>query len=165
MTSVVYSVAKVVPITPFLLGIQVLIKGLQLPRWGTPSGRESPAFTTNELGSLHYFGQHFPRNYERALELFRKSATLGNPDAICNLAVCHMHGHGVPQDYQEALRLYTLASERGDVDALKDIGRVRAILRDDPTQALSKPKAKKPKPNQPCSCGSGKKYKKCCGAL
>ena len=39
------SVAKVVPITPFLLGIQVLIKGLQLPRWGTPSGRESPAFT------------------------------------------------------------------------------------------------------------------------
>ena len=45
MTSVVYSVAKVVPITPFLLGIQVLIKGLQLPRWGTPSGRESPAFT------------------------------------------------------------------------------------------------------------------------
>ena len=46
MTSVVYSVAKVVPITPFLLGIQVLIKGLQLPRWGTPSGRESPAFTS-----------------------------------------------------------------------------------------------------------------------
>ena len=45
MTSVAYSVAKVVPITPFLLGIQVLIKGLQLPRWGTPSGRESPAFT------------------------------------------------------------------------------------------------------------------------
>jgi hypothetical protein len=27
-----------------------------------------------------------------------------------------------------------------------------------PTQAS----AKKPKPNDPCSCGSGKKYKKCC---
>ena len=39
------SVAKVVPITPFLLGIQVLIKCLQLPRRGTPSGRESPAST------------------------------------------------------------------------------------------------------------------------
>lgn len=24
--------------------------------------------------------------------------------------------------------------------------------------------AKKPKPNEPCSCDSGKKYKKCCGA-
>eukprot|EP00873_Tetraselmis_striata_P019177 jgi/Tetstr1/439441/TSEL_027875.t1 len=25
-------------------------------------------------------------------------------------------------------------------------------------------KAKKVKPNEPCTCGSGKKYKKCCGA-
>ena len=79
--------------------------------------------------------------------------------------MCHEHGHGVPQNYREALRLYTLASERGYGDALKAIGRVQAIMRNDPTQALSKPKAKKPKPNQPCSCGSGKKYKKCCGAL
>ena len=54
MTSVAYSVAKVVPITPFLLGIQVLIKGLQLPRWGTPSGRESPAFTSSQpFSDLH----------------------------------------------------------------------------------------------------------------
>ena len=44
MTSVDYSAAKVVLITPFLLGIQVLIKGLQLPvaRRGTPSSREVP---------------------------------------------------------------------------------------------------------------------------
>lgn len=25
-------------------------------------------------------------------------------------------------------------------------------------------KAKKVKPNEPCTCGSGKKFKKCCGA-
>ena len=62
------------------------------------------------------------------------------------------YGCGVPQNYQEALRLYTLASERGYVDALKDIGRVQAIMRDDPNQALSKPKTKRPKPNQACSC-------------
>ena len=117
------------------------------------------------LGAFHYHGHHFPLNYERAVELYRKSAALGCPVAIYKFAVCHEHGHGVPQNYQEALRLYTLASERGHVDALKAIGRVQAIMRDDPTQALSKPKAKKPKPNQPCSCGSGKKYKKCCGAL
>ena len=85
--------------------------------------------------------------------------------AIYKIAEYHEHGHGVPQNYQEALRLYTLASERGYDDTLKAIGRVKAILRDDPTQALSKPKAKKPKPNQPCWCGSGEKYKKCCGAL
>ena len=133
--------------------------------WYEKAAQQGHAFAINGLGCLHYHGQHFPRNYERAVELYRKSAALGNPVATHNLAVCHEHGHGVPQNYQEALRLYTLASERGYVDALKDIGRVQAIMRDDPTQALSKPKAKKPKPNQPCSCGSGKKYKKCCGAL
>ena len=42
------SVAKVVPITPFLLGIQVSIKYLQLPCRGTVPGRESPASTQNE---------------------------------------------------------------------------------------------------------------------
>ena len=60
-----------------------------------------------------------------------------------------------------------MASEQGIGDALnlKAIGRVQVAMRDDPTQALSKPKAKKPKPNQPCSCGSGKKQKKCCGVI
>ena len=133
--------------------------------WFEKAAQQGHAFAICALGLLHANGCHFPRNYERALELYRKSAALGNPVAISNIARCHEYGCGVPQNYQEALRLYTLASERGYDDALKDIGRVQAIMRDDPTQALSKPKAKKPKPNQRCSCGSGKKYKKCCGAL
>ena len=56
---------------------------------------------------------------------------------------CHELGRGVPQNYQEAheaLRLYTRASEQGNDAALEAIGRVQAIMRDDPTQALSKPK-------------------------
>ena len=76
------------------------------------------------LGVLHYHGEHFPRNYERALDLFRKSAALGNADATHNIASCHEDSYGVPQNYQEALRLYPLASERGHVDSLKAIGRV-----------------------------------------
>ena len=133
--------------------------------WYEKAAQQDHAAAINSLGRLHHNGQHFPRNYERAVELYRKSAALGDPVAIYNLAECHEYGRGVPQNYQEALRLYTLASERGHVDALKAIGRVQAIMRDDPTQALSKPKAKKPKPNQPCSCGSGRKYKKCCGVV
>ena len=43
--------------------------------------------------------------------------------------------------------------------------RVEQLIRNDPTQALTRPAAnKKPKPNAPCSCGSGKKYKKCYGS-
>ena len=131
--------------------------------WFGKAAQQDHADAINSLGSLHFNGQHFPRNYERALELYRKSAALGNAVATSNIAMCHEYGHGVPQNYQEALRLYTLASEQGYDNAHKAIGRVQAIMRNDPTQALSKPKAKKPKPNKPCSCGSGKKYKKCCG--
>ena len=132
--------------------------------WYDKAAQQDHADAICALGALHFNGQHFPRNYERALELYRNSAALGNAAATSNLASCHEYGEGVPQNYQEALRLYTLASEQGIDEALKGIGRVQAIMRDDPTLALSKPKAKKPKPNQPCSCGSGKKYKKCCGA-
>ena len=74
MTSVAYSAAKVVPITPFLLGNQrgnkVLIKGLQLPRWGTPqgtppSGRESPAFTfTKTTRYIETSKQHAPNEHQ-----------------------------------------------------------------------------------------------------
>ena len=131
--------------------------------WYEKAAQQGYAAAINALGRLHSNGQHFPQNYERAVELYRKSAALGDPLATHDLAACHMLGHGVPQNYQEALRLYTLASERG-MNVLQDIGRLQKILRDDPTQTLSKPKAKKLKPNHPCSCGSGKKYKKCCGS-
>ncbi|MEM2940397.1 MAG: SEC-C metal-binding domain-containing protein [Thermoproteota archaeon] len=30
-------------------------------------------------------------------------------------------------------------------------------------KAVKKAKPKKPKPNDPCTCGSGEKYKDCCG--
>ena len=53
-----------------------------------------------------------------------------------------------------------MASERGHDSALKGIARIQAILRNDPAQeVLSKPKAKKPKPNQPCSCGLRQRQK------
>ena len=63
---------------------------------------------------------------------------------------------------ERAVKLHRKSATLGNAFAIEH---VQAIMRDDPTQALSKPKAKKPKPNQPCSCGSGRKYKKCCGAL
>ena len=59
MTSVVYSVAKVVPITPFLLGIQVLFKGLQLPRWGILGWWEGEKFPSESA-----FGRSATSKYE-----------------------------------------------------------------------------------------------------
>ena len=78
--------------------------------------------------------------------------------------MCYEEGIGVPQNYQEARRLYALAAAQGDADAAKALRRVDEVIRNDPRQALTRPTGrKKPKPNAPCWCGSGQKYKRCCG--
>ena len=79
--------------------------------------------------------------------------------------MCYARGEGVTRNYREAQRLCTLASAQGQTDATKALRRVDEIIRNDPRQALTRATGRqKPKPNAPCSCGSGKKHKKCCGA-
>ena len=116
------------------------------------------------LGNLYIHGHGVPQSFERAVELYKQGAAQGNDIAQNNLGVFNEYGYGVTQDYQEARRLYALASAQGCASATKALQRVEEVIRSDPRQALTKPRAKKPKPNAPCSCGSGKKYKKCCGA-
>ena len=56
-----------------------------------------------------------------------------------------------------------LASAQGDAEATESMKRVDEVIRNDPRETLTRPTGrKKPKPNAPCPCGSGKKYKKCC---
>ena len=38
-----------------------------------------------------------------------------------------------------------------------------SLVKQDKVEGLTEKKATKTKPNDPCTCGSGKKYKKCCG--
>lgn len=45
-----------------------------------------------------------------------------------------------------------------DADAKEDIGQLETVLNKPTTLVLEKT----PSRNDPCSCGSGKKYKKCC---
>jgi len=79
--------------------------------------------------------------------------------------MCYEREEGVPQNYQEARRLYALAAAQGEANAAVALKRVDEIIRNDPSQALTRSTGrKKTKPNAPCSCGSGQKYKKCCGA-
>jgi len=88
---------------------------------------------------------------------------INNPKTHSTLQTCYEDGEGVPQNYQEARRLYALAAAQGDADSTEALKRVDEIIRNDPSQALTRPTGrKKPKPNAPCPCGSSKKYKKCC---
>ena len=121
----------------------------------------------SELGALYYNGEHYPQDYEQAVSYFKKGSALGHANGSNNTAICYEYGRGVPQSYKEALRFYTLAAQQGygsETIVTASIERMQEAIRDDETQALSKSKRnKKLKPNQRCSCGSGKKYKKCCG--
>ena len=118
-----------------------------------------------DLGYLYQEGWGVVQSDKRAFEWYKKSAAKGDMNAQNNLGTCYEDGTGVPQNYQEARRLYKLASAQGLDVATKYLMRVEELIRNDPTQALTRPTAnKKPKPNAPCSCGSGKKYKKCCGS-
>ena len=88
-----------------------------------------------------------------------------NTQTHSTLQVCYANGEGVPRNYQEARRLYALAAAQGNADATEAMKLVDEAIPNDPRQALTRPTArKKPKPNAPCSCGSGQKYKRCCGA-
>ena len=90
---------------------------------------------------------------------------MNNTQTHSTLQACYANGEGVPQNYQEARRLFALASAQGHTEATEALRRIDEIIRNDPRRALTRPKGrKKPKPNAPCWCGSGQKYKRCCGA-
>ena len=133
--------------------------------WYEKAARQGYSGAESELGRCYDKGEGVPRCYERAVEWYKKSAAKGHMIGQNNLGSCYEDGAGVPQNYQEARRLYKLASAKGYDLATESLMRVEELIRKDPTQALTRPAAnKKPKPNAPCSCGSGNKYKKCCGS-
>jgi SWIM/SEC-C metal-binding protein len=55
--------------------------------------------------------------------------------------------------------LFAEVSLDSNEDAVESIAELTALLNKGSTVKLDK----KPSRNEPCSCGSGKKYKKCCG--
>jgi SWIM/SEC-C metal-binding protein len=55
--------------------------------------------------------------------------------------------------------LYAEVSVDSSEDAIESIAELTALLNKGDTVILDKTPAR----NDPCSCGSGKKYKKCCG--
>jgi SWIM/SEC-C metal-binding protein len=56
-------------------------------------------------------------------------------------------------------QLYAVVKIDGSKDAVESIAELTALLNKKGTVKLDKVPAR----NEPCNCGSGKKYKKCCG--
>lgn len=68
----------------------------------------------NELGVIYLQGLlNQPHNQTEALEMFIKSAELGNPEAMKNVAVIFRNGLGTEPDPAVALKWYLIARDSG----------------------------------------------------
>jgi len=79
------------------------------------------------LGDCHLTGEGVEQNYLKAIELFRRAADLGEPNATFNLGMCYLRGLGVREpDRNKAFALFQRAKELGQPLAIKLIDRLKA---------------------------------------
>lgn len=77
------------------------------------------------LAAMYLNGYYFPKDYDRAVQIFVDCMHRDSPIAIEMLASCYLSGHGVPKDKEKACALFA-----GCQDALEDM----AILGSDDAQ-------------------------------
>jgi hypothetical protein len=135
------------------------------------------------LQALFYFytdGTACKPNPDMALKYLQRAVDLGCPDALAILGEVHHKGKHLPKNDLKAKELLDESVSRGSARgkryllvefndlAGKVIDQFEQIAREvEKISDAKKPKpfirdGKKVKPNEPCPCGSGSKYKRCC---
>ena len=76
------------------------------------------------LGNMYYSGDGISsgKDYNRALELYRKAAEQGDRDAQYNIGVMYYNGQGVNQSYQESREWFIKSAKKGNSDAQFSLG-------------------------------------------
>ena len=82
-----------------------------------------PATQTN-IGNLYRKGNGVARDYEKAVNWYRKAARQGFVDAQNNLAAMYEQGLGVPKNKSEAAKWYRKAAKQYNAYAQHSIGRM-----------------------------------------
>ena len=57
----------------------------------------------DQLGDCYKYGLGMERDYEKAVEWYKKAADQGNAAAQRSLGYCYNYGHGVAQDLEKAV--------------------------------------------------------------
>jgi TPR repeat protein len=83
----------------------------------TAKAESSDADAQYQLGNIYRNGNGVLKNLQTALEWYRKSAVLGNIQAILAVGDSYRNGEGVSQNNAEALKWYEQAAEKGNADA------------------------------------------------
>jgi hypothetical protein len=88
-----------------------------------------------QLGNCYKHGTDVPRDYAKAVELYRKAATRGFPGAEYNLALMHLDGLGCQQDDTAAAEWFHKAAEQGYLPAQTNLAwmflKGRGVAQDD----------------------------------
>jgi len=79
------------------------------------------AMAQNTLGKMYMQGQGLPRDYNKALLLFRKAAKKNLPNAQNNLGVMYAGGYGVTQDFKQAVSWFEKAANQNYALAMNNL--------------------------------------------
>ena len=63
-----------------------------------------------------------PQDRAKALDLYRRAATLGNAEAYYRIGHAYMNGYGVEVDMKKAVYYYEIAAMRGNATARHNLG-------------------------------------------
>ncbi len=92
------------------------------------SSSPSPAETLspqamNARGDDYYYGRAgLPKNYEQAVNWYRKAADAGSATGMTNLGWMYQNGYGLAKDYPQAVSWYRKAAEAGDAQGMQNLG-------------------------------------------
>jgi len=110
------------------------------------------------MHDLYYKGRiHTRVNHVKGGYNTDRTVKLGTQENPLTLVVNSEARKTEVEELAESHQLFTDISV--DTDAQENINELNAILNKPVTTTFEKT----PKRNDPCSCNSGKKYKKCCG--
>ena len=76
-----------------------------------------------DRGYAYHQGDGVSKDYQLALEWYRKGAEAGNAQGMYNMGVNYERGYGLPIDYAAAVSWYTKAAEAGDGQSRSHVSR------------------------------------------
>jgi len=104
----------------------------------TPLAEAGEKISLNSLGHLYLNGLGVTQDYEKAMNLFQRSANQGYMKAQYNLGVMYMNGIGIQNDLTKAFDLFKLSAEQGYPPAQYNLGALYESEKTPPEGEVSK---------------------------
>lgn len=89
--------------------------------WLPLAQNNDPAAMRN-VGHIYRRGLGVDQDYKKALNWYKRAATLGFDRAQANVGDMYLKGEGVPQDYEQAVLWFAKAAQQGHVLSQYNLG-------------------------------------------